>query len=467
VADYFLELAKNPLARSIVSKLPLPVTLPPVLKRRNATWTNEEFSGRTVLLLPDGPAETAGDQAGRFAQALTETVHRLSGKVLQHLPADEQANALLVDATRLSSPLALERVFLALQKNLKLLRSGGRVVIAAAAGDAAAPEAAATMAALKAFVKSVGRELGRSGGTANLLLFPHGAEGEAAEVAAWMLTDRPAFISGQTLELNHADGLEIVRDALLKDKTAIVTGAARGIGLAICQALRREGAQVLGIDHPSQKAVLQDAMQAISADALIQDLSDPLAPAKLAQLIDSGEAGSFGQDGTVDVIVHNAGITRDRTLKRMSVAEWDAVMKLNYEFPRQMSHGMLRPQQGKKPLLAKGGRIIMISSIVGLAGNFGQTNYAAAKGGVIGLTEGLAHAHPDYRINAIACGFIETGMTAKIPPLMREVARRINALKQGGLPEDVAEACLMLAGPHGSQISGQVVRVCGLHPAGA
>lgn len=466
MADYFLELAKNPLARSIVTKLPLPVNLPPLLRRTAAAWSGEEFAGRSVLFLQTALPDSSD---GRFENAVVETVHRLSGKIMHHVPAGEKVDAVLIDATSLDSPVGLDKVFLAVQKHLAFLASGGRIVIAAAVSEAekdGRKEGGALTSALKAFVKSLGREVGRSGSTANLLLFPAGVAPQAAEVAGWLLSDRPAFISGQTLTLNHGADLEIVSGSLLKDKSAVVTGASRGIGLAICKALRREGAKVLGIDHPSQKQELKDAMQAISADSMIQDLGDPLAPGKLAQLI-AGADGGFGHDGVIDIMVHNAGITRDRTLRRMSVSEWDSVMKLNYEFPLQMSSELLTSSPGKKPLLADGGRIIMISSIVGLAGNFGQTNYAAAKGGVIGLTTDLAAAYPKHCINSIACGFIETGMTAKIPPIMREVARRMNALKQGGQPEDVAEATLLLAGPHGSQISGQVLRVCGLHPAGA
>lgn len=463
MADYILELAKNPLARGLIGKLPLPVSLPPILKRTTSPWSPEEFTGKTTIVVAAGLPESTDS---RFETAFVESMCRLGGRIIHHVPEGEKIDALLIDATGVRSPVGLEYIFLAAQKHIKHLHRPSRIVIAARSDhktDEGKPaESQALTAALRAFVKSLGREVGGEGSNANLILFPTSAGRSAAEVACWFLSDRGAFISGQTVELNHKTTAESPTAGLLADKTAIVTGAARGIGLAICKALRREGAKVLGIDHPSQKDTLHDAMQDIGADTMIQDLSDSLAASQVAHAIKT-----FGAEGQVDIFIHNAGITRDRTLKRMSVAEWESVMRVNYEFPLSMARAMLHTDDAEKTLLASGGRLVTISSIVGLAGNFGQTNYSAAKGGVIGLTKDLATAHAEYSINAIACGFIETGMTAKIPPLMREIARRMNALKQGGLPEDVAEACLFLVGPHGSHINGQVLRVCGLHPAGA
>lgn len=247
---------------------------------------------------------------------------------------------------------------------------------------------------------------------------------------------------------------------LLSGRTAIITGAARGIGLVIAQYFCREGAKIIGIDHPSQEEALTTAMKGIGAEVMLQDLADPQAVANIKNLINNGP-------GQIDIMIHNAGITKDRTIANMPSADWERVMDVNYNFPSKMTMELLKPGSAIIPLIKDGGRIVNISSIVGIAGNFGQINYAAAKGALIGHTKDLHKLKSSANINAIACGFIETKMTEKIPPVMREIARRMNALKQGGLPEDVAEAVVFLCSGLASGISGQTIRVCGLHPAGA
>lgn len=449
MTDYILEFAKNGWARKIVGNLPLPVSLPPILQRADGPWSDQEFSGRTILF---AAAPGAGPD---FERALVNSVHQLSGKVISELNESTSANSLVVDASGITEPIELNAVYRAVQQHLKQLGPSSRILVV----YQQTKPMFAMPAAMSAFVKSLARELGRKGSTANLLLFPPKCEQAASETATWLLSDRSAFVSGQVIETGagHPDHRE---SKLLHDKTAIVTGASRGIGLAICQIFQREGAHIIGIDHPSQDDALQDAMKELGAEAFAQDLSDPSAVKNLAGFIQGGP-------GQIDIMIHNAGITRDRTMARMTPAEWDSVLQLNYQFPAKMSRELLKPGSAIIPLIKDNGRIVTISSIVGIAGNFGQANYAAAKGGVIGFTKDLAGVSGSVHVNAIACGFIETSMTEKIPPMMREISRRMSALKQGGLPADVAEACLMLSSSLGASISGQTLRVCGLHPAGA
>ena len=155
-------------------------------------------------------------------------------------------------------------------------------------------------------------------------------------------------------------------------------------------------------------------------------------------------------------MIHNAGITRDKTLARMKPEHWDQVMAVNAE-------ALVRIQGALDPRLREGGRVIALSSIAGIAGNQGQTNYAASKAGVAGWVRALAPllARRGITVNAVAPGFIETRMTAAIPAAIRQVARRLSALGQGGQPEDVAAALVFLASPGAVGVSGAVLRVCG------
>ena len=169
-------------------------------------------------------------------------------------------------------------------------------------------------------------------------------------------------------------------------------------------------------------------------------------------------------DGGCDVIVHNAGITRDKTLGRMSDEQWDGLMAVNLTAPERITDALLEADA-----LKPGGRVIGVSSISGIAGQRGQTNYSTSKAGVIGFVDAYAPvmAEADLTINAVAPGFIETQMTAAMPFATREVGRRLNSLSQGGLPVDVAETVAWLASPGSGGVNGNVVRVCGQNLLGA
>ena len=157
-----------------------------------------------------------------------------------------------------------------------------------------------------------------------------------------------------------------------------------------------------------------------------------------------------------DIVVHNAGITRDRTLARMSGDEWDSVLAVNLESIERINEALVDVR-----------RIVCVSSVSGIAGNRGQANYATSKAGVIGVVDDLAPRLSGATINAVAPGFIETRMTAAMPLATREAGRRMNSLAQGGLPVDVAETVAWLASPGSAGVNGNVVRVCGQSLIGA
>ena len=168
--------------------------------------------------------------------------------------------------------------------------------------------------------------------------------------------------------------------------------------------------------------------------------------------------------GGLDVLVHNAGVTRDRTIAKMPADRWSELMDINLSSEERINDALL-----DGGVLPENGRIVCVSSLSGIAGNAGQTNYATSKAGVIGMVEALAPslAERAQTINAVAPGFIETQMTAAMPLGVREVGRRMNSLRQGGLPVDVAETVAFFASPASAGVNGNVVRVCGQSLLGA
>jgi 3-oxoacyl-[acyl-carrier protein] reductase len=250
-------------------------------------------------------------------------------------------------------------------------------------------------------------------------------------------------------------------DRPLDGKVAIVTGAARGIGATIAEVFARDGARVVAIDIGGP-ADASDALAATAAKvggtALALDVTAEDAIDRIVEHLREH------YDAKADVLVNNAGITRDKLLANMDDARWDSVVAVNLLAPQRLTDGLVSGGS-----IADGGRIIGLSSMAGIAGNRGQTNYAATKAGMIGLTQALAPvlAEKGITINAVAPGFIETAMTAAIPLATREVGRRLNSLFQGGLPVDVAETIAFFASPASNAVTGNVIRVCGQAMLGA
>ena len=242
---------------------------------------------------------------------------------------------------------------------------------------------------------------------------------------------------------------------LLEGKTALVTGGARGIGKAIAMRFAAEGANVAFSDlnyDDNAKAMEQEiATLGVKGKAYASDASSFEGSDKLINDV-------MADFGSIDVLVNNAGITRDGLLMRMTEADWDLVIKVNLKSIFNMTKAVQRVM-----LKQRSGSIINMSSVVGLSGNAGQSNYAASKAGLIGFTKSIAQelGSRNIRCNAIAPGFIETDMTAKLPEDVRKNWIEGIPLKRGGKPDDVADVALFLASPLSSYVTGQVISVCG------
>jgi 3-oxoacyl-[acyl-carrier protein] reductase len=366
--------------------------------------------------------------------------------------------ALVFDATGVADSTHLRALYDFFHPHARALYPSGRVIVLGSPPDACGnPREATAQRALEGFVRSVGKEFGR-GTTAQLVYVAPGAESAIESTLRFLLSAKSAYVSGQVIRVAPA----VVTPPAdwnrpLDQKVAVVTGAARGIGASIARVLARDGAHVICLDVPSAGDALATVANDIGGTALQLDLSTGHAPTRLAEHVGARHVA-------VDVLVHNAGVTRDKTLARMDAARWDSVLDVNLSSIERVNDRLLADD-----LIDDGGRIVGVSSVSGIAGNRGQANYAVSKAGVIGLVQSMAPvlAPRGVTINAVAPGHIETRMTAKMPTVLREASRRLNSLAQGGLPEDVAETIAWLASPASGGITGNVVRVCGQGLIGA
>ena len=242
---------------------------------------------------------------------------------------------------------------------------------------------------------------------------------------------------------------------LLEGKSALITGAARGIGRSIALAFAAEGADVAFTDlnYDENMQSLEKELEAMGrkGKGYTSDASNFQGSADLVDQV----VKDFGR---IDILINNAGITRDSLLMRMAESDWDLVIKVNLKSVFNMTHAVQ-----KYMLKQRSGSIINMSSVVGVSGNAGQSNYSASKAGLIGFTKSVAQelGSRNIRCNAIAPGFIETEMTARLPQDVRDAWIKDIPLKRAGTPLDVARAAIFLASDLSDYITGQVLQVCG------
>jgi 3-oxoacyl-[acyl-carrier protein] reductase len=409
--------------------------------------------------LVPGPVLVLGGSPG--TQSVASTLLGWELDVRRHVRPQEKLGAAVVVLDDLAHPAELSGIFLELGTVLRQLLPGGRIVaISRPAGNGCPPATAAARQGVDGALRSLAKEL-RGGATANGILLGDAVEVNEYGVGAaleFLLSGRSAYVDGQFLTVNPTDGeRQQSPGAPLAGRTAVVTGAARGIGAEIVRVLRRDGAQIIAVDVPAAGEQLARVANSVGGTALQVDVTAPDAAERILH-------HAATRYGGLDIMVHNAGITRDRLLANMDPARWNSVMAVNLESQLRINEELLSTSG-----FSTDGSIVCLASTSGIAGNRGQTNYAASKAGVIGMVRATADAlkGSGRTINAVAPGFIETDMTARIPFATREVARRLSSLQQGGLPLDVAEAVSFLASPGAAGISGQVLRVCGQNLVGA
>ena len=441
--DRYQQLTHTPPGKFIAKQLGLPQATP--LRRYEP--------GQPLL---PGPALTGGPPRGR----LGKEVKRILRAAGAESGSGEGAplGAAIFDATGIATTDGLRGLYDFFHEAITQIGPGGRLLVLGTPPELSSdrPQAIAQRA-LEGFVRSAAKEL-RGGATGQLLYVAPGAEENLEGTLRFLLSARSAYVNAQVVRIGPGESVAPKDwDRPLEGRVAVVTGASRGIGAAIAEVLSRDGAHVIGADIPAAGEDLAAVVNAIGGSSLALDVTADDAAERLIAHVDERHGG-------MDVVVHNAGITRDKTLARMGEDAWDMVVDVNLSSQVRINEALL-----EAGTLRRGGRIVTVSSIGGIAGNRGQTNYGTSKAGVIGTVDALAPvlAGSGQTINAVAPGFIETAMTAAMPLATREAGRRMNSLAQGGLPVDVAEAIAWFASPGSGGVNGNVVRVCGQSLIGA
>jgi 3-oxoacyl-[acyl-carrier protein] reductase len=469
MADRYQQLVNTPIGKLVSKQVGLPV--PTGLERYEP--------GQPVIdgpvLLGAAPGATLAAPVARVLKAIDAAVETPLGDEVRQGAADagldaglfnpdtasedETFKAIVFDATGITEPTQLKEAWAFFHATIRRVRRSGRVlVLGTPPEDAEDPQEAVAQRALEGLTRSIGKEV-RKGATSQLIYVHSGAEAQLDSTLRFFLSPKSAYVSGQVVRVGRgvAEYDRVDADQPLNGKVALVTGASRGIGKAIAGVLARDGAHVIGVDVPAQQRELDEVTGELSGSSLALDITDADAPATIATHL-------LEHHGGVDVVVHNAGVTRDKTLARMSEEQWELLMEINLIAPDRIDAELLA-----RDAVRPNGRVVCVSSISGIAGNAGQTNYATSKAGVIGMVQSYAPrlAERGATINAVAPGFIETQMTAAMPIATREAGRRMNSLAQGGLPIDVAETIAWFANPGSAGVNGQIVRVCGQSLLGA
>lgn len=446
MSDTYLNLVNSGVTQKIAKQLGLPQPAP--LRRYEP---GQPLVPGAVLVL--GRGSESEQLSGVLSNDWDLDVHRNA------TPGTRYA-AVILALTQLTHPDQLAEPVLAAGAVLKSLPRGARVVtVSRAAGADDAPAVAAARQGVDGLLRSLAKEL-RGGSTGNGIVLADDVPVTAPSVLGalrFFLSTKSAFVDGQLLAVDSTAGaLPDDWEKPLAGRVAVVTGAARGIGASIADTLARDGATVIAVDVPAAGEQLVAVANRVRGTALQLDVTAADAGERLLE-------HALQRHGRLDVVVHNAGITRDKLLANMSADKWDSVLAVNIASQLRINETLLTSGD-----FTDAPRIVSLASTSGIAGNRGQTNYAASKGGVIGMVRATAPLLAAFggTANAVAPGFIETEMTARIPALTRQVARRLNSLQQGGQPVDVAETVAFLASPAAGGVVGRVLRVCGQNMVG-
>ncbi|HAV2819937.1 TPA: 3-oxoacyl-ACP reductase [Acinetobacter baumannii] len=463
MTDQYQAFTQSPIGKFVVKNLGLPS--PVVLER----FESAQPVVKGAVLVGAAPSSVL---SGAIAQVLSNihadsyvgnnvALQQEAAKVGLNLrpfnagDKESKFKAVVFDASGIQNSEQLNELYKFFNPIARQVATSGRVIVIGTTPETAKTvKQAIAQRALEGFIKSVGKEF-KKGITAQVVYVDEGAAANLESTLRFLLSPRSAYVSGQVIRVSKADVVDVDWAKPLAGKTALVTGASRGIGEAIAHVLARDGAHVICLDVPQQQADLDRVAADIGGSTLAIDIT----------AADAGEKikAAAAKQGGLDIIVHNAGITRDKTLANMKPELWDLVININLSAAERVNDYLLENDG-----LNANGRIVCVSSISGIAGNLGQTNYAASKAGLIGLVKFTAPILKNgITINAVAPGFIETQMTAAIPFAIREAGRRMNSMQQGGLPVDVAETIAWFASTASTGVNGNVVRVCGQSLLGA
>lgn len=463
-SDRYTDFINTPIGSKVAKNLGLPMPVELERYKENAPVvtgnvllgesTGAKASTAVTKILADINAVTYATTDSKLLQAGAKA--GLEIKTHSATNKDTKFKVMIFDATGIENSEQLKEVYDFFHPVARQIAKSGRVVILGRTPEECTNAKKATaQRALEGFVKSVGKEF-KKGSTAQLIYIADGAEKNLESTLRFFISPRSAYVSGQVVRVSKATANNTLDwNKPLTGKTVVVTGAARGIGEAIARTMAREGAKVVCLDIPPAKADLDKVSNSIDGVSLPCDITAEDAGQKIQEAV--------AELGGLDAIVHNAGVTRDKTLAKMDDKMWNMVMNINLSSEERVNDYLIANN-----VLNKNARIVCVSSISGIAGNLGQTNYAMSKAGVIGMVQSTAKELKNgITINAVAPGFIETEMTAKIPFAIREAGRRMNSMNQGGQPVDVAEAICWFASPASSGLNGNVVRVCGQSLLGA
>lgn len=394
-----------------------------------------------------------------------------------HLPPNSRGtfSALILNTQSYRSPQAIDQLYTDCKALLPLLDKRGHAILLSPIDEQSNPTSKTSgitnlfLEGFTSLVKCLAKEIASEAITINHLMVNPQQLSAIPTLLDYLLSHRSCYVTGQALTVGdsvteHKWPLR-ARQANVKsplERTpanqplALLTGAGGCIGRAITHKLAANGFKLILADRTQKQFVLRDLAEQTGGTPLTLDLTRPNSIAILSDCIDE-------HGGQLHALIHNAGITQDRLFKNMTPEAWQNVLDINLWAPAEITQFLLKDKK-----IADHGRIVLMSSVVALSGNRGQSQYCFSKAGLIGLMRDLLPtiAKSGITINAIAPGFIDTPMTRKIPGHIREFTKRLNAFAQPGHAEDVAEAVSLCCDPTAEHFTGNILRVCGLMPCG-